>query len=95
MRVSGDEFVRVSELRADAQPVFGTASLRELMMEDRTSSVTAREARRVAESLESVMDVREDIVASLKERIEAGTYQVSGEAIAEMMIRRSRADRLR
>lgn len=95
MRVSGDEFVRVSELRADAQPVFGTASLRELMMEDRTSSTTAREARRVAESLESVMDVREDIVASLKERIEAGTYQVSGEAIAEMMIRRSRADRLR
>lgn len=87
--------MRVSELRADAKPVFGTASLRELMSDDWGSSVTAREARRVAESLEAATDVREDIVASLQERIEAGTYQVSGEAIAEMMIRRSLADRIR
>ena len=95
MRVSGDEFMRVSELRTETKPVFGTASLRELMAEDWGSSVVAREARRVAESLESVADVREDIVSSLRERIEAGTYQVTGEGIAEMMIRRSLADRVR
>jgi anti-sigma28 factor (negative regulator of flagellin synthesis) len=40
-------------------------------------------------------DVREEIVASLRARIEAGTYFVSGDQIAEMMLRRLLADRVR
>jgi anti-sigma28 factor (negative regulator of flagellin synthesis) len=40
-------------------------------------------------------DVRDQVVASLRERIESGSYFVSGEQIAEMMIRRRIADQVR
>jgi anti-sigma28 factor (negative regulator of flagellin synthesis) len=53
------------------------------------------EARRVAESMGGLPDVREEIVASLRARIEAGTYFVSGDQVAEMMLRRLLADRVR
>lgn len=47
------------------------------------------------QALVDVPDVREDIVADLKERIQKGEYKVSGEDIAEMMLRRRAADRIR
>lgn len=47
------------------------------------------------EALKAVPDVREDIINSLKERIQNGTYKVSGEEIAEMLIRRNSADKIR
>lgn len=47
------------------------------------------------EALKQVPDVREEIVAGLKEAIEKGEYQVSGEEVADMMIRRLRADKVR
>jgi anti-sigma28 factor (negative regulator of flagellin synthesis) len=40
-------------------------------------------------------EVREQVVASLRERIESGSYFVSGEQIAEMIIRRRIADQVR
>ncbi len=53
------------------------------------------EIQRVAEIVDTLPDVREDVVASLRSRIEAGTYSVSGEEIAEMMVRRYFADLVR
>lgn len=47
-------------------------------------------ARRVME-----MPDREDVIAELKARIEAGTYNPTGDEIAEAMIRRAIADRVR
>jgi len=47
------------------------------------------------EALKGVPDVREEIVGELRQKIEKGEYKVSGEEIAEMMIRRLRADRVR
>ena len=41
------------------------------------------------------MPDRESMVAELKARIEAGTYNPTGDEIAEAMIRRSIADRIR
>jgi anti-sigma28 factor (negative regulator of flagellin synthesis) len=50
----------------------------------------------VAESaLRAVPDVRESLVRDLRERIERGEYKVSAEEIAEMMLRRLAADRMR
>jgi len=50
----------------------------------------------VAEAtLAEIPDVREDIVRDLKQRIEKGEYKVSGEEIAEMMLRRRAADSIR
>jgi len=41
------------------------------------------------------MGDREDMIADLKARIEAGTYNPSAEEIVDTMIRRSIADRIR
>ena len=40
-------------------------------------------------------DVREHLVMALKERIEKGEYKVSSQEIAEMMLRRIKADHMR
>ena len=53
------------------------------------------EVAAVVEVVKAAPDVREDIVMQLKERIEKGEYKVSGDEIADMMIRRMRADRVR
>ena len=46
-------------------------------------------------ALKDVPDTREAIVNDLKERIRNGDYNVSGNDIADMMIRRLEADRIR
>lgn len=46
-------------------------------------------------ALKNVPDIREEMVNELKARIEAGEYKVTGEEIADMMIRRRAADRIR
>jgi anti-sigma28 factor (negative regulator of flagellin synthesis) len=79
----------VEQLRAAAvYPVFGIAS-------NRLDAADSKDTKMVLEAISRASDVREDVVASLRERIEAGTYLVSGEQIAEMMIRRMLADRVR
>lgn len=55
----------------------------------------AAEVARVVEMVKNAPEAREDIVMELKERIEKGEYHVSGEDIADMMIRRAQADRVR
>jgi flagellar biosynthesis anti-sigma factor FlgM len=50
----------------------------------------------VAEAaLRDVPDTRDEIVEELKQRIKKGEYKVSGEEIAEMMLRRRAADQIR
>jgi len=69
-------------------------------MESRTDSAvysreTISEARRVAKLAEASPDVREEIVASLRARIESGSYYVGAESIAERMMERALANRMR
>ncbi|MEI6916361.1 MAG: flagellar biosynthesis anti-sigma factor FlgM, partial [Armatimonadota bacterium] len=47
------------------------------------------------EAMKSIPDVREDVVNDLKARIERGEYKVSGEDVADMMVRRMKADNIR
>lgn len=50
----------------------------------------------VAEAaLANVPDTRDEIVSELKERIQKGEYKVSGKEVAEMMLRRRAADKIR
>jgi anti-sigma28 factor (negative regulator of flagellin synthesis) len=46
-------------------------------------------------ALEEVPDVREDLVADIKARLERGEYRVDPAEVGEMMLRRMRADRIR
>ena len=61
----------------------------------KTVELDAAEVARVVEMVKDAPDVREDIVMELKARIENGEYNVSGEDIADMMVRRAQADRVR
>lgn len=47
------------------------------------------------EALKQIPDTRDEIVEDLRRRIKAGEYKVSGEDVAEMMMRRRNADRIR
>lgn len=55
----------------------------------------AAEVARVVQMVKDAPDVREEVVMKLKERIEKGEYKVSSDEIAEMMMRRAKADRVR
>jgi negative regulator of flagellin synthesis FlgM len=54
----------------------------------------AQEVRRVLRKVNELPD-REDRVEALKAQIENGTYKVSGEEIADLIIRRAFADGVR
>ena len=99
MRVSGEEYLRVSHLmqvgrRSGDITLKGiaTAPARGSSAERGEFSPEAREVQRVVGSIEKDPEIREDVVAGLRERIESGTYRVTGEQIAEMMLRRFLAD---
>lgn len=55
-------------------------------------SPTAQEVNRIAKLIEQMPDTRTDRVQALKTQIENGTYHVSGEDIADLIIRRTLAD---
>jgi flagellar biosynthesis anti-sigma factor FlgM len=60
-----------------------------------TKEPDAEEVARVVEIVKAAPDIREDLVARLRERIEKGEYKIDSNEIAEMMMRRARADRIR
>jgi|GEM_PF-1648204 Anti-sigma-28 factor, FlgM. len=106
MQLSGEEFLRVSRssAREDAEssPSLGkmstararsAASLAETEEMDIASH--RDEVTMVVASVSRAADVREQVIASLRERIQSGDYVVSGEQVAEMMVRRLLADRIR
>ena len=46
-------------------------------------------------ALKKLPDTRDDVIESVRGRIRKGEYDVSGEEIADMMLRRRKADKLR
>lgn len=52
-------------------------------------STTGQEIQKVSQALAGLPDLRADRVAELKAQIEAGTYHVSGTAIAGSLLRRA------
>ena len=59
---------------------------------DVTLSSTARDVQLAKKAINALPDVREDRVNALKAQVENGTYRVSGENIADLIIRRALAD---
>jgi anti-sigma28 factor (negative regulator of flagellin synthesis) len=61
--------------------------------QDRARVEDAQIVKEVTEAVMKMPD-REDRIQELKAKIEAGTYHVTGEQIAESMIRRNIADKI-
>ena len=55
-------------------------------------SSAARDAQLAKKAISALPEVREDRVRALKAQVENGTYHVSGEKIADLIIRRALAD---
>ncbi len=55
-------------------------------------STSAQELQGIKRQIDRLPDVREDRVQALKAQIENGTYKVSGEDIADLILRRTLAD---
>ena len=55
-------------------------------------SQKARDINQIEMAINKLSDIREDKVAQLKSRIEAGTYSVDGEEVATKMIAESLLD---
>jgi hypothetical protein len=92
MKLSDEQFLRVSTLSAIEHE-----HERELLAVSPMGETRPEEARRIATGLMAMSDedpLRDEIVASLRERIESGSYQVSGDQIAEMLVRRMYADNI-
>lgn len=53
------------------------------------------EVARIMKIVNQSPDVREDLVLVLKDQISKGEYKIEGMEIAEMMIRRMKADKVR
>lgn len=58
-------------------------------------SAAAHEVQRVKHLVNEMPDTRAELVESIKARVESGAYAVSGEEIADLMIRRALADHMR
>jgi negative regulator of flagellin synthesis FlgM len=89
MKISGTEYEKVlqlEDLTTDGEALVGAGI-----------PLTTDDAELIAELTAEIekMPDRDDIVADIKARIEAGTYKVSSDAVAELMLRRAKADSIR
>jgi negative regulator of flagellin synthesis FlgM len=81
------EIIKQYEVNENAKPDAGKQANIALVPEEKVSlSAAAKEVQQVKSAIEALPDVRTEKVAQLKDRIEEGTYNVSGEKIAEKMI---------
>ena len=72
------------------------AVVEDIMRHERVSEIKRENEDVIKQVTKDVMEMpdREEMVAELKARIEAGDYNPTGDEIADAMIRRSVADRL-
>jgi anti-sigma28 factor (negative regulator of flagellin synthesis) len=91
MRISDTEYTKVLQMEQDGELPISNIEATATPLQTDDAELVAR----IVEELEAEPDVREEMVADLKARIDAGTYKVTDEAIADLIIRRSKADNIR
>ena len=101
MKISNEEVGRLlayaPQGRNDRNTTGGTATatrdtLAVRPAADVSLSSAARDIQLAKKAIDALPDVREDRVRALKAQVENGTYRVSGEDIADLIIRRALAD---
>jgi negative regulator of flagellin synthesis FlgM len=105
MRISGEQ----SNIAANIGPLRGVSAAASASSHGHSSSAStietsaatvsfssrAQEISRATSAVNSSPDTRDDLVASLKSKVDSGTYHVSSSDIAEMMYRRHAADNVK
>lgn len=92
MKVSMEQVKRV--LERHERPKTDLSEATRLLDKDHKVSDQSKLIRKVRDEVMAMPEVRAELVAELKARIERGEYQVSSEDIVDSMIRRAIADRI-
>lgn len=99
MKISNEEVNRLLSAPAQDRSATATSTVsspaREILNRNAASvdvSGAAQEIQRVKKLINQLPDVRADRVQALKAQVDNGTYHVSGEDIADLIIRRALAD---
>ncbi len=97
MRISDAEVKKALSGYAVVDHAAEEAALKQVLGVESEEDAAERDALLVRDITKKVLDApdREDMIASLKERIAAGTYNPSAEEIVDTMVRRAIADRMR
>ena len=97
MRISDAEVKKALSGFTAVDQAAEVEALKQVLGVESEEAAAERDALLVKDLTKKVMDApdREDMIASLKERIAAGTYNPSAEDIVDTMVRRAIADRMR
>ena len=95
MKISMQEVEKI--LQIDDTAVVEAPGVMELPIPTVAGNVATRseEVQAVKVAIAREPEIRDEIVAEIKAQIESGTYRPSSEDIADLMIRRARADSIR
>ena len=72
----------------------GTGSRDTVSKDEVVLSPEARKIQQAKELIDSLPDIREEKVAEIRARIEAGEYEIDGEKVAEKIIQESLSNEL-
>ncbi|MBW2663531.1 MAG: flagellar biosynthesis anti-sigma factor FlgM [Deltaproteobacteria bacterium] len=82
---------KINEKKVNSEPEKQVSD--SVVQEEKVSlSSAARDIQQAKKAIEKLPDVREEKVRELRDQIETGSYDVSGEKIAEKMINESTLD---
>ena len=93
MKISTQEVERVKKIGSGEEVAeeTNTSSITHIM----ESSTTPDVIHQVASIVNATPDIREEVIAAIKARTTSGTYRVSSEEIADLIVRRALADNVR
>jgi negative regulator of flagellin synthesis FlgM len=96
MKIAGDHrlanldaYIKNARDREKTHSFSGTGSGDSISKDEVVLSPEAKQIQKAKELIDSLPDIREEKVAEIRARIEAGEYQIDGEKIASKMIEES------
>lgn len=99
MIISGKQIQNAAKIYGEQTKVSKTVKANKASLAQKPDEVIlssqAQEMGAIYQSIRSLPEVREDRVKELSSQIDSGTYNVSGQDIADKMIGRTLADQLR
>jgi anti-sigma28 factor (negative regulator of flagellin synthesis) len=97
MRISDAEVKKALSGISATNPDLEVENLKQVLGVESEAEAAERDAHLLKQVTQKVLDMpdREEMIADLKARIEAGTYNPSAEDIVDTMVRRAIADKTR
>ena len=93
MKISTHEVEQIKKIGSDEH--VGDEKPRGSMTHIMESSTAPDVIHEIASIVGATPDVREDIIEAIKAQTSSGTYRVSSEDIADLIVRRALADKVR